>query len=92
MFSSTSLTAILVSRFLMDLQEASNAASHQHSQVSSMSSLDLSRIIGSLGSSLPAPGETCQLGESGLQGNDTKMEMERLEPPDNEVVVPNGAP
>ncbi len=44
-----------------------------------MSSLNFGQVIGSLGSSLPAPGET-------LQGNDGEMEMERV---DNRVVVPD---
>ncbi len=87
--SSASLTAILVSRFLMDLQEASNATTHQHSQVSSMSSLNFNRVIGSLGSSLLAPGETSEV-QSVLQGNVGEMEneMERL---NNGMFEPNGA-
>ncbi|KAI0774510.1 hypothetical protein C8Q74DRAFT_840811 [Fomes fomentarius] len=72
------LTAILVSRFLMDLQEASNAATHQHSHISSMSTLHFSRVIGSLGSSLPAPGETSEV-QSVPQENDGEIEMERVD-------------
>ena len=41
----------------MDLQEANNAMMHQHSHTSSIGSLNFNRFIGSLGSSLPAPGE-----------------------------------
>ncbi|KAI0722633.1 hypothetical protein C8Q76DRAFT_719563 [Earliella scabrosa] len=49
------LTAILVSRFLLDLQKANNAMAHQES-LASISSLNFhSRFIGSLGSSLPVP-------------------------------------
>ncbi|KAI0807997.1 hypothetical protein C8Q74DRAFT_1230487 [Fomes fomentarius] len=67
-------TAILISRFLMDLQEANKVAIDQHSQVSSFESLKFNRIIGSLGSSLPTPGEnSCA---SSDQGNDGKMETE----------------
>ncbi|KAI0774496.1 hypothetical protein C8Q74DRAFT_1270480 [Fomes fomentarius] len=77
------LTAILISRFLMDLQEVKNTATYQHSQVSSMSS----RVIGSLGSSLPAPGETFEV-QSVPQSNG-ETEMERV---DSGVVVPDGAP
>ncbi|KAI0769942.1 hypothetical protein C8Q74DRAFT_1272247 [Fomes fomentarius] len=50
------LTAILISRFLMDIQEASNAAMHQHSQLSSSGDLGLTGMVGSLSSPLPAPG------------------------------------
>ena len=52
-----SLTAILVSRFLIDLQEANNAMMHQGS-LSSMDSMILNRFIGSLGAPLPAPNLT----------------------------------
>ncbi|KAI0722617.1 hypothetical protein C8Q76DRAFT_367041 [Earliella scabrosa] len=51
------LTAILVSRFLIDLQEANNALMHQ-SSLSSMPSLVFNRFIGSLGAPLPAPNLT----------------------------------
>ncbi|KAI0758231.1 hypothetical protein C8Q74DRAFT_1210254, partial [Fomes fomentarius] len=82
---SNPLTAILMSRFFIDLQEAHNAATHQHSHMSSMSSLNFNRVIGSLGSSLPAPGETSEE-QSVPQGDDGDMEMERL---DNGVVEPD---
>ena len=49
-----SLTAILVSRFLIDLQEANNALMHQGS-LASMDSLAFNRFVGSLGAPLPAP-------------------------------------
>ncbi len=81
---SASITAILVSRFLMDLQEANNATTHQHSHISSMSSLNFGRVIGSLGSSLPAPGEISQ-------GKDGEMDSE-IQTVVNGVVVPNGTP
>ncbi|KAI0722607.1 hypothetical protein C8Q76DRAFT_366594 [Earliella scabrosa] len=48
------LTAILVSRFLIDLQEANNALMHQGS-LASMDSLAFNRFVGSLGAPLPAP-------------------------------------
>ncbi|KAI0774576.1 hypothetical protein C8Q74DRAFT_1218311 [Fomes fomentarius] len=57
--------------------EANNAATHQHSQVSSMSSLNFNRVIGSLGSSLPAPGEISEV-QSVPQGNDEETEVENL--------------
>ncbi len=85
--SSASLTTILVSRFLMDLQEANSAMTHQHSQISSMSSLNFGRVIGSLGSLLPAPGEISEV-QSITQGNDGEGEMERV---DNGVAVPDSA-
>ncbi|KAI0794749.1 hypothetical protein C8Q74DRAFT_1436582 [Fomes fomentarius] len=51
------LTSILVSRFLLDLQEAHQHSQHQHG-LSSMSSIQgMDRVIGSLGSNLDAPGE-----------------------------------
>ena len=53
--SSLSTTAILISRFLMDLQEASNHSKHQEF-LSSFGSHHMSNFIGSLGSSLHAPG------------------------------------
>ncbi|KAI0722688.1 hypothetical protein C8Q76DRAFT_793699 [Earliella scabrosa] len=52
---SETITAILISRFLMDLQEASNHSKHQEF-LSSFGSHHMSHFIGSLGSSLPAPG------------------------------------
>ncbi|KAI0758211.1 hypothetical protein C8Q74DRAFT_1441781 [Fomes fomentarius] len=64
--------------FLMDLQEAHDAATHQHSHISSMSSLHFNDVIGSLGSSLPAPGETAEVQTAPLE-NDGEMEMERLD-------------
>ncbi|TBU33043.1 hypothetical protein BD311DRAFT_653099 [Dichomitus squalens] len=55
------ITAILISRFLMDLQDASNGKGHQHSlssvQLGQIGTLDFNGIIGSLGSTLAAPGE-----------------------------------
>ncbi|KAI0774565.1 hypothetical protein C8Q74DRAFT_845384 [Fomes fomentarius] len=62
-------TAILISRFLMDLQAASDAAMHQHSGVSSLSSLNFNRVIGALGSSLPAiPESENDLYRQGMEG------------------------
>ncbi|KAI0722602.1 hypothetical protein C8Q76DRAFT_691336 [Earliella scabrosa] len=49
-----SLTAILMSRFLIDLQEANNAILHQGS-ITSMGTSAFNRFIGSLGTPLPAP-------------------------------------
>ncbi len=66
----------------MDLQEASNAATHQHSHVSSMSSLDFGGIIGSLGS-------VSSQAQSVAQEDDGEIEMERVE---YGVVVADGAP
>ena len=51
------ITAILISRFLIDLQEANIGAAQQQS-LASVGSLNFNRVIGSLASSLPAPGGT----------------------------------
>ncbi len=55
------MTAILISRFLIDLQEANNGKHHQHSlssvQLGQIATLDFNRVVGSLCSSLAAPGE-----------------------------------
>ncbi|KAM5534811.1 hypothetical protein V8D89_011527 [Ganoderma adspersum] len=55
------ITAILISRFLIDLQEANNGKHHQHSlssvQLGQIATLDFNRVVGSLCSSLAAPGE-----------------------------------
>lgn len=48
-------TAILISRFLMDLQDVNYNTMHQQS-LSSFGSPHLNSFIGALGSSLPAPG------------------------------------
>ena len=63
----------------MDLQEANNATMHQHSQVSSIESLNFNRFIGSIGSSLPAPGETSSQvpdDEPGVINEGTAAELE----------------
>ena len=78
--SHVSLTAILISRFLMDLQEANNATTHQHSHISSIGSLNFNRFIGSLGSSLPAPA----LGEASCQVLDDEPE-DRVDSVSDEV-------
>ncbi|KAI0794740.1 hypothetical protein C8Q74DRAFT_592441 [Fomes fomentarius] len=49
------LTSILVSRFLMNLQETDIHTQHRHG-ISSMSSIHMSRVIGSIGVELNAPG------------------------------------
>ena len=51
---SRSITAILISRFLIDLQEA-NADSQQQRSLSSVGTLDFNRFVGSISLSLPAP-------------------------------------
>ncbi|KAI0722514.1 hypothetical protein C8Q76DRAFT_793560 [Earliella scabrosa] len=53
------MTAILVSRFLMDLQQANNSMAQQGS-LSALRSLNLSNLIGSIAASLPAPGSTTE--------------------------------
>ena len=53
------MTAILVSRFLMDLQQANNSMAQQGS-LSALGSLNLSNLIGSIAASLPAPGSTTE--------------------------------
>ncbi|RPD66871.1 hypothetical protein L226DRAFT_542117 [Lentinus tigrinus ALCF2SS1-7] len=50
------ITAILISRFLIDLQEANVQSMHQHS-LESVSTLDFNGVIGSVTFHLPAPGE-----------------------------------
>ena len=61
MYLGPRITAILISRFLIDLQEANNSKYHQHSlssiQLGQIGSLSFNRFVGSLGSSLAAPGE-----------------------------------
>ncbi|KAI0758144.1 hypothetical protein C8Q74DRAFT_1221844 [Fomes fomentarius] len=52
---------IFVESFLIDLQEANNSMTHQHSQPSSVSSLNFDRVFGALASSLPAPGESVEV-------------------------------
>ncbi|KAI0758136.1 hypothetical protein C8Q74DRAFT_301942 [Fomes fomentarius] len=54
------LTAVLISRFLIDLQEAHRKMSHRHSHLSAVSSISLSRVIGAFGTSLPAAGDSYQ--------------------------------
>ncbi len=54
-----------------------------------MSSLHFGRVIGSLGSSLLAPGETSEV-QNVLHGNVEAMEME-MGRTDNRVIVPDGA-
>ncbi|TBU44641.1 hypothetical protein BD309DRAFT_892117 [Dichomitus squalens] len=51
------LTAILVSHFLMDLQEASTDATQGTSFDDSDGTINFNRVVGSMASSLPAPGE-----------------------------------
>ena len=55
------ITAILISRFLIDLQEANNAKHRQHTlssvQFGHIGSLDFNGFVGSLSSSIAAPGE-----------------------------------
>ena len=53
------LTAILISRFLMNLQEANNTMMHQEC-FSSVGTLNFNRFIGSIASSLPAPGDASE--------------------------------
>ncbi|RPD53089.1 hypothetical protein L227DRAFT_581667, partial [Lentinus tigrinus ALCF2SS1-6] len=73
------ITSILISRFLLDLQEV-----HQYRadpQLSSLSvgqdSLRFSRVMGSLGESLPPPG-------------DTSLEDERLQVASEDASEDNG--
>ncbi|KAI0722674.1 hypothetical protein C8Q76DRAFT_793688 [Earliella scabrosa] len=51
---SSPISAILITRFMMDLQEVNNNMAHQNS-LASMGSLRFERFIGSLGTTLPAP-------------------------------------
>ncbi|KAH9943180.1 uncharacterized protein BXZ73DRAFT_97233 [Epithele typhae] len=50
------ITAILISRFLIDLQEASIYSQSQHS-LASVGTLDFNRVVGSVTASLPASGD-----------------------------------
>ena len=77
----TRLTAVLVSRFLIDLQEANKAKTGGQTSLSHMDSLNLTRAsegIGSLGSYIPAPWEAhCNEEESGSQtGNHDSRAIE----------------
>ncbi|KAI1796103.1 hypothetical protein LXA43DRAFT_970023 [Ganoderma leucocontextum] len=67
------ITAILISRFLIDLQEANNGKHHQHTlssvQLGQTGTLDFNRVAGSLCSSLAAPGEMSS--EQNLQNLDS---------------------
>ncbi|KAI0715120.1 hypothetical protein C8Q76DRAFT_448323 [Earliella scabrosa] len=54
-----SVTAILISRFLIDLQRANIDMQHgSETDIISCETLAFNRAIGSLGSHLPAPGES----------------------------------
>ena len=56
----TRLTAVLVSHFLIDLQEANKATTRGQTSLSQIDSLNFARAsegIGSLGSYIPAPWE-----------------------------------
>ena len=52
-----SIASILISRFLIDLQTANGAGTQPQQALSSepFSALEFNRVIGSIGSSLPAP-------------------------------------
>ena len=67
----TRVTAVLVSHFLIDLQEANKASTGGQTSFSQMDSLNFARPsegIGSLGSYIPAPWEAhCNEEESGSQ-------------------------
>ncbi|KAI0758143.1 hypothetical protein C8Q74DRAFT_302184 [Fomes fomentarius] len=69
------LSTIIISRFLIDLQAANNEMMHQHSQVSSIGSL---HFMGSLASSLPAPGErspVCSIQDNDENARDVGYDM-----------------
>lgn len=51
-----SATAILVSRFLIDLQRCGTDRTHE-STVTTVGTLNFNRVLGSISTSLPAPGE-----------------------------------
>ncbi|KAI0758207.1 hypothetical protein C8Q74DRAFT_306848 [Fomes fomentarius] len=55
------ITSILISRFLIDLQDANESMMHQHSRISSVGSIQFGRMIGALGSTMPAPGEAVHI-------------------------------
>ena len=60
------MTAIMISHFLIDLQEANMRMNHQHS-LGSMTSVNFERFAGSLVASLPAPFTTEEEGEENDQ-------------------------
>ena len=57
-----SVTAILVSRFLIDLQQCSTDVT-QDTTVLTAGTLNFNRVLGSIASSLPAPGEPSHASE-----------------------------
>ncbi|KAI0722681.1 hypothetical protein C8Q76DRAFT_719744 [Earliella scabrosa] len=65
------LTAVLVSRFLIELQEANESMKHQES-LASLRSLNLNGFVGSVGSSMPASSRT----EQASDGQDRGMAQE----------------
>ena len=73
-----SITAILVSRFLIDLQEANNTTLRQES-LASLPSLNFDRFVGSLGSSLPVPGRGPIVGRASAQDHDNVDEAEDVD-------------
>ncbi|KAI0722672.1 hypothetical protein C8Q76DRAFT_782863 [Earliella scabrosa] len=69
------VTAILISRFIMDLQEA-NTSMVLHNSVSTVSSLNFNKFIGSIGTSLPAPS---------LMASDTATTADSTDTEDKEI-------
>ena len=68
---------MLISRFLIDLQDANKEMTHGRSELSSLGTLQF-RVIGALGSSLPAPGEASQVDiphSSVVEDNDEDREF-----------------
>ncbi|RPD53858.1 hypothetical protein L226DRAFT_526993 [Lentinus tigrinus ALCF2SS1-7] len=66
-------TTILVSRFMLDLQAVTQNQAHQQS-LSSFGSVYFNHFVGSLGASLPAPGEGAQMDEQGQPPDECSIE------------------
>ncbi|RPD53903.1 hypothetical protein L227DRAFT_567621 [Lentinus tigrinus ALCF2SS1-6] len=74
------VTAILVSRFLIDLQKCSRDTT-QGSTVTTAGTLNFNRVLGSIASSLPAPGESSHAGDDDLEFETSGTSQGALEHP-----------
>ncbi|TFK85390.1 hypothetical protein K466DRAFT_494817 [Polyporus arcularius HHB13444] len=91
-----SATAILVSRFLIDLQRCSTDRTYG-STATTVGTLNFDRVLGSISSSLPAPGEASYASEFDSRVDehlqqcetDSRMEMAEMDDAPQEVRVEN---
>ena len=70
----------------MDLQEANNGTRHNES-LSEVASLNFDRFIGSLGSFLPAPGETME--PNGAHDGDLDLDIQTDRSSDEHIARPS---